>query len=76
MSPMLLPGGMLTERSGSFTERGGSVTYRANTRRLLRKSHEEKTYGAVVLEMAGACWVLPEFSLRLGKLELVETFKV
>ena len=32
-------------------------------------------YGGAVLEMAGACWVLPEFNQNLGKVELVTTFK-
>lgn len=32
-------------------------------------------WGAVVLEMAGACWVLPEFHDRLSDVELISTFR-
>ena len=35
----------------------------------------EDDYGAAVFEMAGACWVLPEFAKKLGKTPLVSTLK-
>ena len=31
--------------------------------------------GGVVLEMAGACWVMPEFYGKIGKVQLLTTFK-
>ena len=34
----------------------------------------EKDFGCVVLDMAGACWVMPEFYGKLG-IELIATFK-
>ena len=36
---------------------------------------EEAGLGAVVLEMAGACWVLPEFAGRVGDDDMITTFK-
>ena len=35
----------------------------------------DNDFGAIVLEMAGACWVLPQFCNKLGSTELVSTFK-
>ena len=35
----------------------------------------EEDYGGAVFEMAGACWVLPEFAKKLGKTPLVSTLK-
>ena len=35
----------------------------------------ESDFGAVVLEMAGACWVLPEFFGRIADVQLIATFK-
>ena len=39
------------------------------------KRQNADALGGVVLEMAGACWVLPDFYGRVGKVELLTTFK-
>ena len=35
----------------------------------------EEDLGGVVLEMAGACWVMPQFYGKVGKVKLLATFK-
>lgn len=65
------PGTARDERGESMRQH--SMRQRRLSRFRSRPSHN--TFGGVVLEMAGACWVLPEFNVNLGKVELVTTFK-
>ena len=78
-APRTLQASPLTHRGNSSAFDAVSSQHRALQRSqtfLRRRSKEgSKMHGAVVLEMAGACWVLPEFSQTLGKKELVSTLK-